>query len=250
MNGCAPFVPLPVDEGSEKVVAAQSPLAAVLSSTIALGAATQRRNLQVELGASQIGIECDRQLSYRLHNTVVVNTAVDPMRSLVGTGVHLLLQEIFTRLDGGSGRFLTEQYVSYRGVPGQADLYDGWLRTVIDWKTTSKARIADYVKNGLPQSYRTQIQIYAAGLQELGLDVRQVAVAFLPYDGPLSGLWTWQAEPDRSIADTAIERVAKLREITPEDAQAIPSRACSYCPYYSPRSTDVRFGCPAKKGTS
>lgn len=166
------------------------------------------------------------------------------MRLLVGSGVHYALEKLHRRLDHGAGRFLTEVPVTYRGIPGSADLYDSFLKVLLDWKTTGKDRLAKYRADGPPINYRVQVQIYSAGLIDAGFDVQTVALAFLPYDGSLRQLYIWETTPDRTEADAAIDRLEGLRGKDPADVPPVPDRLCAYCAHYNPRSTDLNRSCP------
>jgi hypothetical protein len=243
-----PFATLPVDTGVREEIPRQpqSPLVAAYASMIQLGLINTPRNLQRSIGPSQIGHPCDRHLVYLIDGTPIVNYS-DPMKLLAGVGIHGCLAEIFRRLDGGHGRFLVEEYVSYRDIAGSCDLFDMWLHTVIDWKTCSKARLAKYIKDGPPDQYRVQIQMYAAGLQRAGHQVDRCALIFLPHDGALSQAWAWETAPDQSIADAAVDRLDSLKS-DPPATPATPGRYCAYCDHYNPRATDLQLGCPGPKG--
>lgn len=217
-------------------------LGAALASQIEHGLATAPRSRQREIGASEIGFACGRRLSYRLHGTAKTNFT-DPLRLMVGLGVHGALAEIYA----ANPRYLVEYPIAFRGIRGTLDLYDRATATVIDWKTTSKSRLASYAKQGPPLHYITQINIYAAALMEQGFLVSRVALAFLPIDGTLSGIWVHLAEPDKRIALGAAERVLALASVEPSNVLAQPDRYCGWCDYYLPTSTDLSIGCPGTK---
>jgi len=217
-------------------------LGAALASQIEHGLATSSRSRQREIGASEIGFACGRRLSYRLHGTAKTNFT-DPMKLMTGLGVHTVLAEIYA----ANPRYLVEHPVTFRGIRGTLDLYDRGTATVIDWKTTSKSRLASYAKQGPPMHYVTQINIYAAALMEQGFLVSRVALAFLPSDGALSNLWVWLAEPDKRVALDAADRVEALRHLEPSNVDAKPDRYCGWCDYYLPTSTDLSIGCPGTK---
>jgi hypothetical protein len=243
-----PFAPVPVDPGTVKDPPREpQPLVAAYTSLIELGLGSSMRNLQRAIGPSQIGHPCDRHLVYLLDGTPTVNFS-DPMKLLAGIGIHGALAEVFRRLDSGHGRFLVEEYVNYRGCEGTCDLLDQYLHVLVDWKTTSKARMAKYIKDGPPDQYRVQVQVYAAGLRSVGFQVDQIALIFLPHDGALAQTWAWTTEPDQSIADAAIERLAALRTREPPTTPASPDRYCGYCDHYNPRAADLQLGCPGPKG--
>ena len=96
-----------VDTTPAPVDATAMAFAATYGTLIALSAAQSPRSTQVDIGASEIGGGCDRQIAYKTANTPACNFR-DPLRVIVGTGVHLAMAEIFTRLNGRSARFLVE----------------------------------------------------------------------------------------------------------------------------------------------
>jgi hypothetical protein len=241
-----PFAPIPSDPGAETIP--QSTLTAVAVSHIELGMRTSERSLQHTIGASEVGHPCDRRLAYRINGVAPVNFS-DPTRQLVGIGAHHVVEDLHHRLDRGTGRFLTEVSIIYRGTPGRVDMFDRYLGALYDWKTTGKARLATYRKNGIPPAYRVQVQVYGVGMALLGHDVKDLAVFFLPYDGALSQCWSWETKPDRGVADAAIDRLLGLHDCQePAAASITPDRLCAYCPFYNPRTADLNLGCPATKG--
>lgn len=228
-------------------------LEAALRHIIALGAATTARSRQVEIGASEAGDSCERRLAYRAVGAPPVNSA-DPVAAMVGTGVHSVLADVFTGLDRGSGRYLVETRVSYGGVPGTVDLYDRATRTVIDWKTSTLAKIAQVSKHGPSLRQMRQVQVYGAGLAARGEDVAAVALAFLPIDGKLTDLYVWRAALDPVMAETVVARVRALCNrdlmdpvrVDPADVKPTPSRLCPWCPWYQPTTVDLSLACNAK----
>lgn len=226
----------------------EDPFTQALINLIELGAVTSARSTQSGIGMSQIGHACDRRIAYLTSGTPKTNFG-DPLKLLVGIGLHLALKEIFVRLDGGSGRFLVEESVTYRDIPGSFDLFDRWTKTVIDWKSTTKVRLNQYRKEGPPRSYLAQAQGYAAALAYRGEAVRQIAIVFLPVDGALSAIWAYRTGVDPSIADDAIDRVNRLRGHDPANTPATPDRLCPWCDHYQPASTNLSIGCPGTNQT-
>lgn len=235
--------PPPADPGVAP--ASMEPQASILATSlvqhIEMGMAASARSRQKEVGASEIGMACARRLAYRHHDYPKFNYT-DPMRLLIGIGVHLALAQIFDQISAATDRFLVEYRVEHSGVPGTLDLYDRATATLVDWKTTSKKRLTDYARNGPPQHYITQAQIYAAGLLNAGFPVKRIAIAFLPYDGALESLWVWLSTPDQTVADEAIERYRAVG--APYETPSTPDRTCGFCDYYNPQAKDLRLGCP------
>lgn len=227
-------------------------LETALRSLVALGASMHPRTKQRAVGMSEIGRACARRLAYKMGDTAPVNLS-DPLRALVGAGVHAVMAETFRRLDGGSGRFLVESPVLYRGVPGTLDLFDRLTGTVVDWKTTLRAKIGRLRVDGPSAEYQTQIQMYAAALTAQGEDVRAVALVFVPVDSVLTDLYAWRAAPDLARADAAVDRLHGLhaaelesadgRFPRPSQVDASPGPLCKWCDYHNPRSTDTDHSC-------
>lgn len=229
----------------------ESPLAMVLAELlrdqIFTAAHTSPRSLQVSLGASEIGGQCARQIAYR-STGVPGNNLRDPMRVLAGIGLHAALAELFTRLDAGSGRYLVEQKVSYRGVPGTVDLFDRRKHVVIDWKSVLKGRLWDVKNTGPQEKYVTQVQIYGAALAAQGEQVDNVAVVYVPLDSELTDLTAYVFPFDQAKADQAIDRFNEIRSAAtlngPSHLDANPTRLCPWCDHYKPGSVDLQTGCP------
>jgi PD-(D/E)XK nuclease superfamily len=238
--------PLPAPGPVERPV---DPLATALAEALADGIwtadATAPRSLQTALGFSQLGGECDRRLMYHLRGTQPINHP-DPLRAIVGTGVHLILANFFRRLDAGTGRYLVEQELLWQGVPGTVDLYDRRRKTVIDWKTTLLEKLARYRSQGPTYTQVVQVMGYGAALQAAGEAVESVALAFIPTDGTLNDIYVWRAPLDITIAQRAIERLAGVAQ-QPFPATASPSALCRWCPFHRPGSTNLSLSCPGKE---
>lgn len=217
-----------------------------LRELIWTGASTTPRSKQRAVGMSEVGGVCDRELAYKLNGTRKSNISRDPMASIVGTGIHLVLADFFRRMDAGVGRWLIEEPVSYRGVPGSLDAYDTKKRLLIDWKSTAKAKIRKIRNDGPPQGYIVQANMYAAALRERGEDPQQAAIVYLARDGELADLFVWPVALDPDVADQAVDRRNMLGGLNPELVEAQPSRLCGWCDFYRPNSTDLSVGCPGK----
>jgi hypothetical protein len=218
-------------------------LASTYDSLLALAASNNPRSLQRLVGSSEAGAACERQIAYKLAGTPATNYR-DPLRTIVGSESHLNLAELMTQLNNGGRRWLIEQAVEFKGIPGTVDLYDRHLRTVIDWKTVLLKKLNMVKREGPPRTYITQLQLYAAGLRALGEDPRRVALLYVPLDGELSDLWAWTAPVDESIAVDAADRLERIATVVPELTPPTPDRLCPWCDHYRPGSTDLKVGCP------
>lgn len=217
-----------------------------LRELIWTGAMSSERSRQVEVGMSEIGSLCDRQLAYRAAGVPPVNVGNDPMPSIIGTGFHLHMEKVFRSLD--PRRWLVETPLTYQGIKGTCDLYDRRRKLLIDWKSTSKQKLRRLRQDGPPHQAQVQIQLYGAAMREAGEDPQRLALAYVPRDGQLDDLWVWSTTPDQSIVDTAMERfhliVALTSDLSPAQAPATPTRLCSFCSHFSSGSTDLARACP------
>jgi hypothetical protein len=214
------------------------------------------RSKQTSLGPSEIGEPCVRRMAYRLMAWDKVNDNSDPWPSISGTAIHASLADIFTK--DKSSQWLVEHRVTARkGCSGTLDLFDIDNGLVIDHKcvgaTSMKARKAE----GPTEQQIVQLNIYGLGLENDGYEVNKIALAFYPLGGMLDGLHVWMGDYDRSIAEKALARVDNVinllvavdPEVTPANWSMIPattSRACTYCPWFQPGSTDLSVACPGE----
>jgi hypothetical protein len=215
-----------------------------LADVIWTSAMTEPRSLQPHLGPSEVGIECERRLAYKVRETDPVNFT-DPLRAMTGTGLHEVLAGYFRRLDGGSGRYLIEHRVTYRDISGSVDLYDRRRRIVIDWKTPLRAKVRKVPTDGPSHQYVVQAHIYGAALRAAGEDVERVGLVYLPPDSTLDQMQVWTRPLDMAVADEAIDRIVRIGTDgrPPAEVPATASRLCGWCPYYRPTSTDLNVAC-------
>lgn len=208
---------------------------------------TEPRSLQTAIGPSEVGVECDRRLAYKAAGTANVNFP-DPLRAMSGSGMHEVLAGYFRRLDGGSGRYLVEQKVTYRGLSGSVDLYDRRRKVLVDWKSPLKAKVRKVPTDGPSHNYVTQVHIYGAGLLAAGEEVEHVALAYVPPDGTLNDMRLWSQRLNIALADKAIDRWESIRDNPdPASTTATPSRLCGWCPFYRPNSTNLNVACSGAK---
>lgn len=228
-----------------------------LRELIWTGEATRPRSLQKTVGMSEVGGECDREIAYKIAGHRKLNINRDPMPSITGSGIHLVLAEMFTRMDGGVGRWLIEQRVTYRGIPGSVDAYDTRRGLIVDWKSTAKAKIRKLRTDGPPRRYERQVQMYAAALREAGEDPQQAALVYLARDGALTDLFVWPITLDEAAAVAAADRYHAIASkvepqlldpagFIPGDFTPTPSRLCGWCDYHRAGSTDLKLGCPGQ----
>jgi hypothetical protein len=211
----------------------------------------QERSLQVEVGPSELGTPCSRQLVMKLLGADTVNTEQDMWPATVGTAIHQLLADAFRRNNtvlasaGRPARWLVEQPVTIRpGLTGHTDLIDLWTWTVIDHKNVSVKSLRDHKKAGHPgQQYEIQAHLYGLGWARAGLPIETVAIAFYPKSGMMRDSWLWTHPYDESIAVAALDRMdtlladaneADLAGQLDQWLWALPrdTTHCMWCPVY------------------
>lgn len=223
-------------------------LAAELRRVVRTAAERSPRTLQVHLGPSEIGSECDREVAGKLAGLPATNHVSDPWPSVVGTAVHAWFADAFAA-DGP--RWLAERRVDPTpwleedlGHAGTADLFDLETGTLIDHKVLGRSTHDKLVRHGPPVHYRLQLLLYARGYANAGVPVRRVALAAWPRAGAtLGGLHVWGldlspatgAEVDELLNVTMPRRYAQadsLRAGHPlSSIPATPSEHCFFCPW-------------------
>ena len=199
---------------------------------------------RLTLGMSHAGVPCDRQLRFRLDNHPPINHS-DPLRALVGTGTHTVLEGIFSPL---APRFIAETAVHYGPLVGIVDLYDRVERAVVDWKTVTLDKLKSLRRTGPTVQHVIQTQLYGAGMQERGERPLWVSLVYLPTDGKLADAYLWRMPFDIGAADAAVDRVHGL--LTAKDAPKTPGPQCRYCPFYVPNGPNGPGICNGDTGVS
>lgn len=249
----AAFVPAGKDE---------HPIAAALRGAVLDQANLAPRSQQRALGPSEYGEPCARKLAYKLMDEPKTNTDSDPWASIVGTAGHAWLADALLADNERSGelRWLVERRLNIRpGLDGSCDAYNVPRHTVVDHKLVGPTKLREYKISGPGEQYRKQVHLYGKGYRLLGLPVREVAIAFYPRAGLLSGMHVWSEPYDEAIADEAITRVDTVLELVlsldvehnPIHYTAIPrapGRNCLYCPWMRP-GPDTGAACPGATET-
>lgn len=222
------------------------------------------RTLQKEIGPSEIGAPCARKIAYKL--TDHKQRELPPnWRATVGTATHMWLEETFDTANQqwalqhgtpGVERYLIEERVTVGehldGTPiqGSCDLYDRATATVVDHKTATRSRLETFTKNGPPEVYRVQANLYGIGWIRAGFPVARVAICFLPRDGEFSDAYWWEEDFNPVIAAEALQRLhgieTAIRTLGNQAFNVLPTAEdyCHFCPFFLPGSTDPATGCP------
>lgn len=226
-------------------------LLADLKEMVYLGAKELPRSQQADLGPSEVGVPCNRQLAYHMMDAPECRTYDDPLAALFGTGMHHLMDGFAHAANRRLGRirWIPEQKVQCRpgGLSGTADLFDLDTLTVIDHKCPRATRFKKYtsVKHGPPLMYRRQVQIYGTGYERtFGIRPKRVGIFWLPQAGALEDARIWVNPYDPSIAEDTFARYDNLAlvlhdldiEHHPQRFELIPASPgpdCGFCDYHS-----------------
>jgi hypothetical protein len=221
-----------------------------LTNAVRLFSLEDPRSKQVEIGPSEIGHPCDARVLRTLLGVERVNLDADPWASFVGTAVHARLAAAFDWMNRQLGR---EQYLIERrvyvsdGVFGSCDLFRDGI--VIDHKIVGTTTMRDLDRHELGAKggiYRVQGHSYGLGWQRAGEQVTEVVIAAWPRSGFLSGLRLFREPFDASIAEAALDRMARLSAsaLEPdvdcdtdrfwETVPVTPSKQCGFCYWYDP----------------
>ena len=217
------------------------------------------RSQQKRIGLSEIGEVCIRKTSYKLLDWEKTNPSTDPWASISGTAIHSWLASAFEELPD---QYLVEHPVKVTDeLGGTADLFDITNKMVIDHKCVGATAMKSRKKDGMTHQQRVQCNLYALGFENEGYQVEKVALAFYPLGGRLDGLHTIVEPYNRQLALDAIQRLEDTQvllwqldpEGNPQNWDLIPktpTRACSYCPWFLPFSTDGSKGCSGEENAA
>lgn len=210
------------------------------------------RSMQVSIGPSEAGTECDRRLAYRMLQVSASNTSSDPWAAIVGTSVHAWLDTAFLAQNDRDGveRWACDLKVQLGDyMRGSVDLYDKKTGTVIDHKVLGASTLKKFKADGPSEQYRTQVHLYACGLRLAGANVQNVAIAAWSRTGQLKDALWWSEPYDEARVERTLARLDALRSTT--DAlglAALPlirtaDAYCMWCPFYLPGVTDAEEAC-------
>lgn len=234
-----------------------------LTEIIMWQAARSPRSLQANIGPSEIGSPCDRQIAYRVAGMPEVNLRQDPWAAIIGTSIHRWLQEAvenWVELSGETPDLFTEIELEMDGlITGHCDLYDAKTETVIDWKTVGPNALKDVEAGRISVGYMIQTQIYGYLFARQNIPVKRVALVFIPRASSLNRLRVWSALYDEKVALTALERVYRIAgEVIEWDLlnkshrwASVPAEGgdhCGFCPWFEAhRLADANAtGCPGR----
>lgn len=226
---------------------------------------TAQRSQQVALGPSELGHECDRYLAYRIAGWPTINHSRDPWPAIVGTAIHAWLEGAITRFqaEASAVRWITEREVHVDlYTPAHVDVYDTWLKTVIDWKSMNPRKMKVFHEVGASDRHLDQTNLYGLAYKKCGHEVDYVAIAAVPRSGWLSDMELKMYPYDESRALRALARRDRIAQEclrlevdkNPhmfEQFDHVPDPGtCRFCPFWRPYNGDGTgangSGCPAR----
>lgn len=235
-------------------------LAENIAALIVDAANNAPRSLQKRIGPSEVGDPCDRRLSYKLLDWPVARTDHDPIASVIGTGFHSWMEEVFTARNA-AGRYKVEERLTVLAaateagaIEGSSDLYDRVTATNYDWKLVGVSSLDNYRRKGPGPQYRVQAHLYGLGQENAGENPQRVAIVFVARHHELR-VHVWTEPYQRQIALDALARLSRIqRRLVDLDPEDNPERwadipvaddaKCRFCPWFKPGSTDLSVGCP------
>jgi hypothetical protein len=234
--------------------------------------ASRARSMQVELGPSELGTPCQRQIAMKLAGLPRQPDKRPPWAPMQGTAMHTMMEEAlrFHNQQLGRERWVIEQRLQIDAdgeIPGHGDAYDTDTDTVVDWKYVGSTALRKVKRKTVPvaelvsPTYRVQGHLYGYGHWRAGREPKWVRIVLLArsHDYDESAEWT---EPyDREIAVTALVRYYATKDLLnalplaeqPALWGAVPAApsedACAFCPFQRPGRPADGTGCPGITAT-
>lgn len=165
------------------------------------------RSLQKAIGPSEYGHPCARQVAYKVAGVQEQPDYQDPMPSIIGVACHAWMEENLPR-----DEWIPEHKVNVSDtLAGHSDAYHIPTRTVVDWKFLGATQHQAWTKDYVSEQYRIQAHSYGQGFTNAGYPVDRVADAIFCRSKSLQHLFVWSEAWDPAIAQTALNRLGKIR---------------------------------------
>jgi hypothetical protein len=201
---------------------------AVKEATVGLFLLESERDKQRKVGASQISDPCTKHLARAL-----MQFEEPPMKywlgGKVGTAVHSFIEAAIEKTDDDFfADAIVEQKIElgeiegYGLVSSKPDLVLPSKQLLIDWKTTTRAKIKkvqsyldgtklDIETEYTLQKYLGQANLYAWGLKNQGTPISDISIVFINRDGTYENdIYVLNTEYDEQLAVDLWQRVSQL----------------------------------------
>lgn len=202
--------------------------AAVKEATVGLFQLETERDKQRKVGASQISDPCTKHLARAL-----MQFEEPPVKywlgGKIGTAVHSFIEAAIEKTDDDFfADAIVEQKIElgeiegYGLVSSKPDLVLPSKQLLIDWKTTTRAKIkkiqnyiggvrADVETEYTLQKYLGQANLYAWGLKNQGTPISDISIVFINRDGTYENdIYVLNTEYDEQLAVDLWQRLANL----------------------------------------
>lgn len=185
-----------------------------IEETITSMAQNQPRNLQTQIGPSEIGTACVRCLCLKLAGYEKEKSDSFPWSAWIGTCCHRWLEQEFKKLALRTQNhdLLTEVKIPVGEIDGtqcvgSCDLYDSKKHVCVDWKFAGTTMLKKYASGNIPRHYEVQAHLYAKGLNDLGMRCDWVSICFFPRTQNSWKNKVWWIRPyNQEIALQALQR--------------------------------------------
>ena len=200
----------------------------VKDMTVRLFLQKSERDKQHKVGASNISDPCTKHLAHALLGTPEPEMKYW-MGGKIGTAIHSFLESsIDASTDTVLAECVVEQKITLGDIPGygvvssKPDLVLPSSQHIIDWKTSSRAKIKKLqnVLAGLKQDedtlytlkkYIGQLQLYMWGVNQAGTKITSGSLVFINRDGTNENdVWVYSVQYDEASALALWNRVNNL----------------------------------------
>lgn len=198
------------------------------------------RDMQRLVGPSNLSNECSRCLAEDMLPMLGVPVLSEKpesqytMGAKIGTAIHSYLEEEALKRDDliPETKVTVGEIKGYGVIKGTSDLYVPRLRTIVDHKssTIAKVQVYRFLKqmdrlNNIPdfetdehaksrkviKRYKVQADLYGLGVENRGDEVKYVALNFIPRDAKTyDDLYVMEFDYDRESALRALARAQKI----------------------------------------
>lgn len=228
--------------------------ASMLESALQNYSEAKPRSQQVAIGPSAIH-SCRRQVYHQIKGTFKTNRDTNFLPSLMGTAIHTMIEEALGSNysdDIFGDDFLKEVPVEFEGLPGHIDLYIISKRMIVDWKTSTKSKLASTRYPWPSAQYKYQVHVYAYLLMNdpkykaLGYMVDTVAIIGVARDGGLQDIVEYLEPYNEELALQGIKWINDQyanaeKDVIPPPEKNAKTYCSLYCSFYDPTE---KIGCP------